>query len=270
MGRRADALGGAATTANHAPRSVPAMNLIALRLSVGACFLARAGDGYLLVDSGYEADWEVFQQRLREAKVALSDVHALIVTHHDDDHCGLLTRIVEANPSIRVIMSEFARPLLEKGENDRSHGRHLVNRRVAFILSLKAKRVKVWLKTGRWVDGGRELRFPPYRARPSDILISGETALQDVGVPLNGRILPTPGHTVDSISVVFDDGDALVGDAAANMLQWAGTRYHVIALDDLAEYERSWRRLIVAGAQRIFPAHGAPFPVARLKENMLG
>ena len=69
---------------------------------------------------------------------------------------------------------------------------------------------------------------------------------------------------------MFDDGDALVGDAAANMLQWAGTRYHVIALDDLAEYERSWLKLIAAGAQRIFPAHGAPFPVARLKENMLG
>ena len=44
------------------------MNLIALRLSVSACHLARAGDGYLLVDFGYEADWEVFQQRLREAR----------------------------------------------------------------------------------------------------------------------------------------------------------------------------------------------------------
>ena len=51
------------------------MNIIPLRLSVTTCFLVRAGDGYLLVDSGYEADWDLFQRRLDAAKVALSEVH---------------------------------------------------------------------------------------------------------------------------------------------------------------------------------------------------
>ena len=72
------------------------------------------------------------------------------------------------------------------------------------------------------VDRSHQLRFPPYFARPSDILIGGGTRVQDIGLDLDGEIVATPGHTVDSISMVLDDGDAFVGDAAANMLQWAG------------------------------------------------
>ena len=46
-----------------------------------------------------------------------------------------------------------------------------------------------------------------------------------------------------------------------------GAHYHVVAFDDADEYELSWRKLIDAGARRIFPSHGDPFPVERLKEN---
>ena len=243
------------------------MDVITLQLSVTNDYLIPMGGGFLLVDTGYQVDWELFRRRLREARVELPDLSALLLTHHDDDHSGLLTRIVEANPRIRVVMSELAKPLLEIGEDDFSHGRHVVNKRVALLLSLRVKALKVWLSTGRWVDRSHQLTFPPYFARPSDILIRGETRLRDIGLDLDGEIVATPGHTVDSISMVLDDGDAFVGDAAANMLQWAGTHYHVVALDDADEYELSWRKLIDAGARRIFPAHGDPFPAERLKEN---
>ena len=108
------------------------------------------GGGFLLVDTGYQVDWEVFRRRLREVGVELSNLSALLLTHHDDDHSGLLTRIVQANPRVRVVMSELAKPLLEIGEDDFSHGRHVVNRRVALLLSLGVKAFKVWLSTGRW------------------------------------------------------------------------------------------------------------------------
>ncbi|MBP2656254.1 MAG: hypothetical protein H6Q73_3823 [Firmicutes bacterium] len=70
------------------------------------------------------------------------------------------------------------------------------------------------------------------------------------------------------ITILFDDGDALVGDAAANMLQFAGTKYCVIGLNDLDEYYRSWQKVIACNAQRIFPAHGNPFSVEKLRENI--
>jgi glyoxylase-like metal-dependent hydrolase (beta-lactamase superfamily II) len=70
--------------------------------------------------------------------------------------------------------------------------------------------------------------FPPYRLRNCDILVTGHTGLREIGIPLDGKIIETPGHTVDSVSILFDDGDCLIGDAAANFLWFAGTKYCVV------------------------------------------
>ena len=51
----------------------------------------------------------------------------------------------------------------------------------------------------------------------------------------------------------------MVGDAAANFLQFAGTKHCIIYLEDLDQYYQSWVRILEAGAKRIFPAHGEPF-----------
>ena len=52
------------------------------------------------------------------------------------------------------------------------------------------------------------------------------------------------------------------------MLQFAGTKYCVIALGDIDEYYASWRKIIAENAQRIFPSHGKPFGVDKLTDNM--
>ena len=73
---------------------------------------------------------------------------------------------------------------------------------------------------------------------------------------------------MDSISVLFDDGDCLIGDAASNFLQFLGAKYCVIFITDMSAYYQSWEKVIAAGARRIFPAHGAPFTVDKLKTNL--
>jgi glyoxylase-like metal-dependent hydrolase (beta-lactamase superfamily II) len=67
---------------------------------------------------------------------------------------------------------------------------------------------------------------------------------------------------------LFDDGDCIVGDAAANFLQFAGTKYCVIYIEDIEEYYKSWEKLISAGAQQIFPSHGKPFSALKLRKNI--
>jgi glyoxylase-like metal-dependent hydrolase (beta-lactamase superfamily II) len=136
---------------------------------------------------------------------------------------------------------------------------------VAALISFK--QAYVTLKSGKKAEKANNLKFRPYETRPGDILVSGDTALTELGVPLDAGILFTPGHTADSLSLLFPDGDCLCGDAAAHMLPFAGTHYCVIFVADLAAYYKSWDKLLQAGARRIFPAHGAPFPAARLAEN---
>ncbi|MBP2643419.1 MAG: hypothetical protein H6Q67_1306 [Firmicutes bacterium] len=244
------------------------MIIIPLKLSVTNSYLVKNGDQYILVDTGYEVDWELFCKRLNEVKVDFSQISHIILTHHDDDHSGLLNRIAGKNRSIQIVMSHLAKELLAAGEDDRFHGKRLINKRLEFLWALSLKRIKIWLSTGKHITKENDGKFPPYYVRPSDFLITKETRLKDVGIDLDGTIIETPGHTIDSVSIIFDDGNAFVGDAAANMLQFAGTKYCVIALEDFNQYYQSWQKIIDYNAQCIFPAHGNSFSVGKLKENI--
>lgn len=73
---------------------------------------------------------------------------------------------------------------------------------------------------------------------------------------------------MDSISILFNDGDCLVGDAAANMLKFANLKYCVIFICNMDEYYKSWEIIIASGAKKIFPAHGKPFSVDKLKTSI--
>lgn len=242
------------------------MEIIEIKLSVTNCFLIKNQRNYVMVDTGYEYDWDLFRKRLTEAAVGLQEISHIILTHHHDDHCGLLHKILEVNGSIRVVMSHQAESLLLKGENDRTHGGGLLNKRVEFLIGLKQLYLSLVLKKS--VNKKDNLKFKPYEARDNDIKIMGETRLVDIGLDLAGKIIETPGHSIDSISIVFEDGDCIVGDTAANFLRFAGTKYCVIFVTDIREYYRSWEKLISHKVRRIFPAHGKPFAVEKLVRNI--
>lgn len=242
------------------------MEIIQLKLSVTNCFLIKTDNKYILIDTGYEYDWDLFCKRLKSVNVKISDISHIILTHHHDDHCGLLHNILRKNPSIRVVMSKLCKELIIIGENDQTHGGGLLNKRVHFLIYFKQLYVSMILK--KQIDKKTNLKFPPYQFRNQDIIVTDNTTLREIGIPLEGKIIETPGHTVDSISILFDDGDCIVGDAAANMLQFAGTKYCVIFICNIDTYYNSWQKIISENAKTIFPAHGKSFSVEKLKENI--
>lgn len=242
------------------------MNIIPIKLSVTTGYLLKANDRYVLVDTGYEEDWDLFVKQIRKANVKLSEISHIILTHHHDDHCGLLENILKENNSIRVVMSYLCKDLILKGKNDITHGGGLLNKRIAFLIRQKQFYISMILR--KKVDKAKNLKFNPYRLRDCDILIHGETTLRDIGIPIDGSILETPGHTIDSISVLLYNGDCLIGDAAANMLKLFGTKYCVIFICDMDTYYKSWEKVIKAGAKQILPAHGRQFPVKKLRKNL--
>jgi hydroxyacylglutathione hydrolase len=242
------------------------MHLIPLHLSVTTDLLVKAGDKYVLIDTGYEDEWDLFGRRLNEADIELAQISHIFLTHHHDDHCGLVRHILRENDSIKVVMSHLCKELILTGENDRTHGGGFLNRRVALLLQLRRLYISLLLK--KVIAKGKGFTFPPYQLRDCDIMVTGDTRLRDIGIPLDGTIIETPGHSVDSVSILFDDDDCLIGDAASNFLRFAGTKYCVIFIADMDAYYKSWEKVIAAGAQRIFPAHGAPFTVDKLKTNL--
>ena len=242
------------------------MEIITIKLSFTNCYLLPVNDNYVLIDTGYDYEWKLFREKLFEKNISVKQITHIILTHHHDDHAGLLNNIVSENANVKIVMSALSPGLLEKGENDRTHGGSLVNKRVDFLFNFKMLYLSILLK--KKLDKNTNLTFPPYKIRNGDILIHEDTNLRDIGIDIDGKIILTPGHCVDSISILLDNKIAIVGDAAANFLQFAGTKYCVIFITDINEYYSSWEKIIAGNVREIYPAHGKKFNVKKLEKNI--
>ncbi|MCT4543205.1 MAG: MBL fold metallo-hydrolase [Vallitalea sp.] len=232
------------------------MRVIELNLKETICYLLPIKDKYLLIDTGYEKHRDLLHQELNNKNIKIKDIEYLLITHHHDDHAGLLNEIKSHNSSCKIIMHFNTKPLLENGQNNMTHAKY-INKRIAFFMGIIRKLNKNW-----------DFSFPPYIAKENDIIISKDIALSEIGIDIPGKIIFTPGHTDDSISLLLNDGNCFVGDAAANMLSKFGTKYCVIVIDDLDQYYESWDKIIKGNAKTIYPAHGKPFDVEQLKSNI--
>jgi glyoxylase-like metal-dependent hydrolase (beta-lactamase superfamily II) len=97
-----------------------------------------------------------------------------------------------------------------------------------------------------------------------DIIIDGDNndVLQQIGI--DGKIIYTPGHTIDSISVILANGDAIVGDICMSAMNFCGSHYRPAWVYDQNLVFESWQKLIENGARTIYPTHGKPFTIEEL------
>lgn len=130
-----------------------------------------------------------------------------------------------------------------------------LNRRVKFVFSIFNAMKK------------RDFKFQPVILSVKDIVIFDEVWVTNQ-LGFDGRITHAPGHIEDSVSLVMDNGNAFVGDAAMNFLNFAGTHHRPVWFYDMSLVLESWRKIIDAGAKEIYPAHGKHFPVESLKHYL--
>ena len=78
---------------------------------------------------------------------------------------------------------------------------------------------------------------------------------------MQGKILFTPGHTADSISLKVDHV-IFCGDAAMN--DFPSIKRLIIWIEDTTDFEKSWDVLLAENAEAIYPAHGRPFATSDL------
>lgn len=232
------------------------MKIIPISLSLSQIYLLPCSGGYLQIDTGYERDYPRYRRELARAGIAIDQIKYVLLTHHHDDHAGSLNPLTQ-DADVIVIAHEQAEALLKTGQNDKTRGGGYVNGLVKFLAGLKMRLDPHWT-----------LSYPPFALRPQDLRVAGDDdrLLREVGVA--GRILTTPGHSVDHLALVLDDGSTFCGDAAASFLLWAGTHYCTIFMTDMEAAYESWARMLAAGAKTIYPAHGRPFAAQKLRRNM--
>ncbi|MDR2157216.1 MAG: MBL fold metallo-hydrolase [Clostridiales Family XIII bacterium] len=235
---------------NHQILSIPSSDT--------TCYLLNGDDGYFLIDTGYDWKKPAFLRRLRRLGVKIDEIGYIFLTHHHDDHSGLLDFFARENPRIKVIFHPFAAQHLLAGENFFAPGSGIPSKGgvlLSHILDVVSKQ-----------DG----TFPPYAVRETDIAADrdDDSLLRSLGI--DGKILLMPGHTADSISVLLDDGSFFAGDAAMSAWysQLFGLHYTTISIANLETYYESWTKIIRSGAKTIYPSHGSPFPVGKLEKNI--
>jgi len=207
----------------------------------------------LLIDCGNKSDAYTLVKAIHNQGITLKDINYLLLTHHHSDHCGLLTFLVNENPNMKVIMSDKCAEYLKAGVNFKDENEKYSSALLRLILGIYFK------FNGKITD-----RFEPYSSRAKDRIIKSDddTILPKLGI--EGKVLLTPGHTADSISVIAED-IAFVGDAARNMLNFFGASYKPLLISELESCNSSLKKILESGASTICPAHGKPFSADRLK-----
>ena len=208
-------------------------------------------DGWVMIDTGYENSYSAVLNKLQKKLIQPEDVRFLFLTHAHDDHAGFLEEWMTKHPHTQVIAHEKAIAGLRKGQNKFVGGCSTLG---AFLFcQLMA------------LLGNSEHRYPRLSEEHlAKIITLSEDNLSQLESNLQGKILLTPGHTEDSISLLVD-GNLFCGDAAMNGIP--SSHRITIWVEDKTEFEEAWDTMLAFGAKKIYPAHGSPFCPCELRKN---
>lgn len=193
-------------------------------------FLLSDGKSHVLIDTSPPRKWSILRDRLEKLHIRQLDL--LLLTHTHFDHAGNAKKIKNTFGA-RVAVHRTEKEFLQKGLNHFPEG---TNPLTGFLVDYLGTR----LSSG--------FNFPPCEP---DVLIDSVWDLKDLG--FHAYVLPTPGHTLGSVSLIIDDEIALVGDAMFGVFPHSIFPPFADHPDRLVE---SWGILLQTNCHLFLPAHG--------------
>jgi len=218
-----------------------------LTISLPLCNYHLLGDrsGYLLVDAGARGQYRMFAAALARQGIRPDQIKLIVVTHAHFDHVGNL-HAIQSDCGCPVVAHVKEAEILREGKTVIPPGLD----RVGKVLSPIGRRVP-------WLFG-----FKP---------VAGDHVSSDLSLPKEYgfavTVVPTPGHTVGSVSVVQDTGTACVGDLMTS--HWLVGRDLVCHFgDDEGTVYESWRALLRMDVHTFLPAHGNPISAVQIARRL--
>ncbi len=223
------------------------MNIHTVRMGVTRCYIIQ-DKGTIMVDSGPPNKLSSFTKSMQKAAIDPKQIKLIVHTHGHWAHIGS-TNDIKKTTGAQIAMHEPDKDWLEKSLNQLPTGATTWGR---ILLQL----------TSRYMHSAK------IAAANIDILLRDEEfPLGPFGIP--GKVLYTPGHTMGSVSVLLETGDAFVGDLAMNELPFHLGPGLPVWAEDLELVKKSWRLLLDQGAKIVYPGHGKPFPADIIRRSLL-
>jgi hydroxyacylglutathione hydrolase len=216
--------------------------IISLNLGVTSCYLI-IGKEIVMIDAGMPNKLQLFKKVLSRHKIDPFRIKLIVLTHSHFDHCGSASEIRDLTGA-KIAIHESERDCVE-------HDRVQIPKGV----NLKGKITQPLIFSFK-------IPFPKFTP---DILLDNEPyPLSEFGI--DGQIIHTPGHTIGSVSVILDSGEAFVGCMAHNGFPFRLKPGLPIYAQDIIAIKENWKTLIDKGITYIYPGHGRAFPVEVIKK----
>lgn len=220
-------------------------------LGFNDCYLIQDG-GIIMIDGGAPGKIGEFKAAVEDVGINPSDIELVVVTHGHIDHIGSLKDIKEYTGA-KVAIHRLDKEWVERGEWVDSHKPKGVGRWGRML-------GKIGIPLIMWL-------YPEAPPTEVDITIENDGfSLVDYGIA--GRVIHTPGHSMGSVSVVLNSGEAFVGDLAMNKFPLKRSPGLPILADDIAKVKESWQQLLRLNVKTVYPGHGHPFSVEIIKKAL--
>jgi hydroxyacylglutathione hydrolase len=217
--------------------------IITIPMMTSNAYLVANGKQAILIDAGMKKKERKILAALERMKLSPDDIQLIILTHTHYDHAGSVKALQQITKA-KVLVHKAEASCLEQGYCAFPKGTMWFPKIMSAIGRALNKRV------------GR------YAAVAPDIVISKKFDLQPFGI--DGYILPTPGHTAGSLSVVIEGNHAIVGDTLFNIFKHSVFPPYA---NDQEGLLKSWKALLEIGCEYFYPGHGKPFTRERLQKT---
>ena len=175
-------------------------------------YYVKGDDVGVLVDTDWAGTLPAFFKEIKRQGISIDSIKYLLITHYHPDHMGIAAELMELGVQLMVI----------DGQQDYIH----------FSDSIFAK--------------DKRVSFKPIEQEKALIISCEESRGFLAQLGIQGEIISTPGHSDDSISLLLDEGIAIVGDlyplGAAPAFQ-----------DEVIN--NSWNNILSYNVKKIFYGH---------------
>jgi len=165
-----------------------------------------------LVDTDYAGTLPAFYRAIKHARVKASDVSYVLATHYHPDHMGLIPELMKQGVKLLLIDTQV----------DSVH-------------------------FSDYIFARDRVPFEPIDEAKATVITCAESKEFLAGIGISGEIISTPSHSPDSVSLLLDDGDCIVGDLQP--------REYLAAYEQDNALKADWDAVLRYRLRRILYAH---------------
>lgn len=174
-------------------------------------YIGGARNG-LLVDTDWAGTLPAFYKAIKANGIAISDIAYVMATHYHPDHMGLIGELQSLG--VKLLVFDVQRDMLHFSDD---------------------------------IFARENIRYVPVNDEAAEVITCAQSRAFLRSLGIDGEVLHTPAHSEDSVSVVLDEGAAIVGDLDPIDV--------INAYEDNVRLKECWNTIMSRSPETIFYSH---------------